>query len=65
MDMRPKELPADILTIELSSEDLHAVGQLVSYGYSSTPAGVVEYALRRFIDDMRRSRIVTALPAQD
>lgn len=65
MDNRSKPLPADRLLIELSSADVHAVNQLARYGYGETPAAVVEYALRRFIDDMRRSGIVTALPVPD
>lgn len=60
MDRRSKPLPADRLLIELSSPQLHAVHQMVGLGYGDdgTPASAVEYALSRFIDDLRRAGLI-------
>jgi hypothetical protein len=64
--MRDKPLPADRLMLDLNSFQVHAIDQLRSNGYGDgTPASVVEYALNRFIDDLRRAGIVAPPSAPD
>lgn len=59
MDSRQKPPPSDRLLIELTSSQVHAITQMIALGYGDgTPASVVEYALSRVIDDLKRTRLI-------
>jgi hypothetical protein len=59
---------ADQVVIDVTSAELHAINQLREIGYADgygTQASVVQFALRRFIDDCRRAGVVKPPPTDD
>lgn len=62
------EQPADRVLVNLTSAQVHAIDQLRALGYGddkATPASVIEYIVARFIDDMKRARVLSPPPSED